>query len=199
MNNALKDARLWSPQCFALSPIETVHENPWFTVRNRGGYFTAEYNHLQVSVLPIVAQRAILMVRPDRPLLADCPLELPSGGVNRNESPLQGARRELAEETGVHIPNLERFRPLPPMSTAPNRDPRLLHVFQVEITQEEFDGRQEHDQEITRLELLRFEELVDLLTAGQIYVTVPVALISRYLLAIYAQAPATDSHRGGWE
>ena len=39
-----------------LAKLEPVNfENPWFSVRNRGGFFTVEYR-LHIAILPIVNQ-----------------------------------------------------------------------------------------------------------------------------------------------
>ena len=77
----LDDPRLVKAQCSTLVPVETLHENPWFSVRNRKGYFTVEYNMPQVLILPIVDNKAVVMVRVDRPVVADVTLELPAGGA----------------------------------------------------------------------------------------------------------------------
>lgn len=99
----LDDPRLVTAQCISLTPVETVHENLWFSVRNRKGYFTIEYNKPQVLILPIVDNNAIVMVMVDRPVVADITLEIPDGGAKDNESPVEAAARELAEETGISI------------------------------------------------------------------------------------------------
>ena len=77
------DPRLSTLACPELVPVETLHENPWYSVRNRGGFFTVEYHLRQVVVLPVVNQDSIAMVRVKRPVINDMPLELPAGGLRR--------------------------------------------------------------------------------------------------------------------
>ena len=36
--------------CTGLQPVETLHENEWFSTRNRGGYYTVEY-HRRAGVM----------------------------------------------------------------------------------------------------------------------------------------------------
>lgn len=170
------------PQCGELTPVETLHKNPWFVVRNRGGYFTTEYRWQQVVVLPVVDKRAIVMVRAKRPVINDVTLELPAGGTKENESPLEAAARELGEETGIRINDLQRFKVLPPIAGPPNRNPNLMHIFQIELTKKEFCDRAEHDDEIADVELFDFSEIKELLIRGEVYVAVPVAVISKYLI-----------------
>lgn len=178
----LHDPRLISPQCFDLTPVETVHENPWFVVRNRGGYFTTEYKRPQVIILPIVDNNSIVMVKVKRPVIADTTLELPAGSAKENETPLQAAARELAEETGILINELNRFKLSLPISGSPNRNPNLLHVFQIVISMSEYENKKIHDKEIESVELFSFKEVSTLLSQGKIYVAVPIAVITRFLL-----------------
>jgi 8-oxo-dGTP pyrophosphatase MutT (NUDIX family) len=175
------DPRLTDIACPGLQPVELVHENRWFAVRNRGGYFTLEYHLPQVIVLPIVERRAVVMVRAKRPVLNDCTLELPAGCAEHGESPAGGGVRELAEETGIAV-SAQRLVPMPPLAASPNRMPVLVYAFRVDLTQEEFDRRGGHDDEIHSVELIALDEAVRMIASGAIYVAIPVAMIGTYLL-----------------
>jgi 8-oxo-dGTP pyrophosphatase MutT (NUDIX family) len=177
------DPRLLAPQCYELTPVLTLHENPWFTVKKRGDYYTTEFKALDIIVLPVVDEKSIVMVRVKRPVIADLPLELPAGSTLEDELPVQGAARELMEETGIEITDLSRFHLLPPIAGSPNRNPNLLHIFAVNITADEYERRKKHDDEIQAVELFNMEEVVEQLCQGDIYVAVPIAVISRYILS----------------
>lgn len=176
------DPRLHTLQCLSLTPVKDLHSNKWFIVRDRGGYFTVEYRHSQVVMLPIVDDNSILMVRVKRPVIADITWELPAGSVKENEKPIAGAAREFEEETGIKIPDEERFLALPPISNSPNRNPNLVNIYGVSLSQAEYDSRGKHDDEIESVECYGFNEIKEMLISGQIYVGVPVAVIGRYLL-----------------
>lgn len=177
------DPRLSNIACPGLQPVELVHENPWFAVRNRGGYYTLEYHQPQVIVLPIVERRAVVMVRAKRPVLDDCTLELPAGcsEPERGESPAAGCARELAEETGIVV-EAKRLIPMPPLAASPNRMPGLVYAFRVDLSQEEFDRRGGHDDEIESVELIALDQAVRMIASGAIYVAIPVAMIGTYLI-----------------
>lgn len=177
------DPRLTTVQCHDLTPVVTVHENPWFTVIRRGDFYTTEYSAADVIILPVVDQRAVVMVRVKRPVIADVTLELPAGSTKEDESPLQAAARELAEETGIEITDLKRFAALSPIAGSPNRNPNLLNIFTVDITIEEYERKNPHDDEIAAVELFDLEDVSKLLCHGDIYVAVPVAVISRYIIS----------------
>lgn len=175
------DPRLVSAQCTSLTPVETIHTNPWFSVRNRKGYFTIEYNMPQVLILPIVDNKAIIMVRVNRPVVADVTLELPAGGANENESPVEAASRELAEEAGIVISDLHRFKMLPPLIHTP-RSPVLPYIFQIHLTEQEFDLRGVHDHEITGVACFSFDEILQKIERGMIYIGLHIAIIVRFLI-----------------
>jgi ADP-ribose pyrophosphatase len=175
------DPRLTAIACPGLQPVELAHENPWFAVRNRGGYFTLEYHLPQVIVLPIVERRAVVMVRAKRPVLDDCTLELPAGCAEEGENPAAGCARELAEETGIRV-DPKRLVPMPPLAASPNRMPVLVYAFRVDLTQDEYDRRGAHDDEIQSVELIALDEAVRMIASGAIYVAIPVAMIGTYLL-----------------
>lgn len=181
MKPTINDPRLYSPQCTSLVPIEKVHENPWFSVFNRGGYFTIESRQLQVLILPIVENSSVILVRVRRPVIADNTLELPAGGVKAGESPLEAAQREFFEETGIYISELSRFKLQAPLVLTP-RGPYLAHIFQVNLTQEEFDGQSKHDEEILSVERFSFKEALKKIQDNEIYVGFQIAVLIRFLL-----------------
>lgn len=176
------DPRLVSPQCPSLVPVKTIHENPWFFVRNRGGYYTIEYKTPQIAILPIVEDHSIVMIRAKRPVIGDNTLELPAGDAGEAETPVIAAARELAEETGINIWELERFQLLPPISILPNRSPVFSYIYQICITQQEFDMRKMHDEEILSVESIFFDDVKQMIVDGEIYVSFPISIISRFFL-----------------
>jgi len=180
------DERLTSIACPGLTPVATLHENGWFTVRNRGGYFTTEYHLAQVIVLPVVEDAGIVMIRAKRPVIGDTTLELPAGAIEKGELPVAGAAREFAEETGITIPEA-RFQAMAPMSTLPNRMPKLVYVFRVDLSLQEFERRKPHDSEVESVHCVPLGQVVDLITTGGIYVALPVAVIASYLFSRFPE------------
>jgi len=195
MNPTIVDPRLYSPQCTSLTPVEKVHENPWFCVFNRGGYFTIESKQLQVLILAIVENTSVVMVRVRRPVISDNTLELPAGGVKTNESPLQAAQREFAEETGINVLDSSKFHLQPPLILTP-RGPCLAHIFQIHLTQKEFDGRSKHDNEILSVECFSFQEALDKIKNNEIYVGFQIAILTRFLLQNKQVRLAVDIKKG---
>lgn len=87
----------------------TVYDNPWIEVvhdevtrpdGSPGIYGVVRFKHRAVGVLPVAGDGRILLVGQFRYTLGAYSWEIPEGGVAAGEEPLDGARRELAEETG---------------------------------------------------------------------------------------------------
>jgi len=168
--------------CPTLNPVFLAHKNPFFKVMSRGSYYTIEYERPQVVVLPVLEGKSIVVVRVKRPLIGDCPLELPAGDSQKGETPREAAMREFAEETGIHIDDPQRFIPELPVSEMPGRIPVLLSVFRIDLNKPEFDSRLQHDDDIVSVEVISFVDAVQKLISGEIYLSSPVAIISRLLL-----------------
>jgi 8-oxo-dGTP pyrophosphatase MutT (NUDIX family) len=167
----------------ASQPALTIHENDWFAVRNRGSYYTIEYHLPQVAVLPVVNGNSIILVRVRRPIVGDDPLEIPAGCAEEGETLLAGAAREFAEETGIVVGDLNRFVPMPSLSVSPNRFPQPVHIFRIDISEQEYEDRKPHDDEIVSVERVSFAEAAQMIVNGKIYVSLVIAVIGTYLFS----------------
>ena len=86
-----------------------VYENPWIVVYHdevtrpdgsRGDYGVVHFRGAAVGVVALDEAGRVLLVGQWRYTLDRFSWEIPEGGVPAGESMLDGARRELAEETG---------------------------------------------------------------------------------------------------
>jgi 8-oxo-dGTP pyrophosphatase MutT (NUDIX family) len=87
-----------------------VYENAWITIWHDevtrpdgapGVYGVVHFANLAVGVVAIDAEDRVLLVGQHRYALDEYSWEIPEGGVPDGEIALEGARRELREETGV--------------------------------------------------------------------------------------------------
>jgi 8-oxo-dGTP pyrophosphatase MutT (NUDIX family) len=87
-----------------------AYENPWITLwhdevdrpdGSPGIYGVVHFETSAVGAVVLDAHDRVLLVGQHRYTLDAYSWEIPEGGVPAGESPLDGARRELREETGV--------------------------------------------------------------------------------------------------
>ena len=163
---------------------QSAFATEWFDLLENDTYFTIEYKTPQVIILPIVDHESILMVKAKRPVIGASTWELPAGASEKGESMREGASRELLEETGIHVKLLDRFKALPSLVVSPNRMPMFPSVFQVNLSMEEYQKRIAHDKEVEVVSLISFSDIKQMIIDGEIFISLPMSIISRYLLAL---------------
>ena len=89
---------------------EEIYDNPWITVFhdeviNPGGekgiYGRVQFKNIAVGILAIDKQGYIYLVGQFRYAINQYSWEIPEGGCPKGEDPLEAAKRELKEETGI--------------------------------------------------------------------------------------------------
>ena len=98
----------------------TVYENDWLRLTEHDAvaptgapatYAVMRPKNLAVGVLPIHEDGTVTLVGQSRFPCADFSWEMPEGGAPFDEDPLEGAKRELAEEAGLRAAHwLEALR-----------------------------------------------------------------------------------------
>ena len=131
---------------------KTPFSNPWFNVLEKDSYFSVEHLEDQVMILAVVDECSVLLVKAKRQLLGHSLWELPAGGVNKDETPLEAASRELSEETGIKITDPKRFVNHPSFVLASNRMPMFPHIFHLNLSKEEIGDQFSSDEEIERVD-----------------------------------------------
>ncbi len=95
----------WKP-----GPERVAFESGWITVTDQiaiaptgrpSPYGLVRFKNLAVAVLPIHEDGTVVLVGQHRFPFGEYSWELPEGGAPLAEDPLAGAKRELAEETGL--------------------------------------------------------------------------------------------------
>lgn len=87
-----------------------VYENPWIKVREdnvinpsggEGIYGVVHFKNLAIGIIPVDNEQHTWLVGQYRYAIEEYSWEVPMGGSPRDEEPLEGAIRELREETGL--------------------------------------------------------------------------------------------------
>jgi len=99
---------------FVLVNSEVKYQNQWIQVRedqvirSNGvkGIFGVMSTNNSVLILPIYDTGVVCLINEYRYAIDQCSLEVPAGGVDKGESLVTAARRELREEAGLETKRL---------------------------------------------------------------------------------------------
>lgn len=131
-----------------------------------------------VNVMPLTADEEIILVEQYRHGTQEPTLEIPGGMVDGGESPLEGAKRELLEETGYRS---DTWKGLGKVSSNPSMMNNYTHMY---IARDcEFVGAQNPD-EHERIEVHKMvlDDFLSYVEDGTVHHAIVLAAVARYLL-----------------
>jgi 8-oxo-dGTP pyrophosphatase MutT (NUDIX family) len=161
----------------------TIFENDWMRVLedhviNPGGgenqYGYVHFKNRAIAILPLDAAGDTWLVGQDRYTLGEYSWELPMGGAPFDEAPLDAAKRELREETGL---SASRWSEVMRLHTSNSITDELGIVYLAEgLTEGETAFEETEDLRIRKLPLA---DAVQLVYNGEITDAISVAAILR--------------------
>ncbi len=154
--------RLATERVFTGSHL-VVRRDTWRVPSGRTHDFEVVETPDAVVIVPIDDDGNVLMVRQHRVGTDHVLLELPAGGIDKGETPEEGAQRELREETG-HAAG--RLRPLIDFWTVPGFGTERMYAFLATDLRE--DPLPADEDEGLTLERMPFAEAVAAARDGRI-------------------------------
>lgn len=170
-----------------------VYQNPFIQVfnlklQNANGSLV-DYVHFQrpndgagITVIPIMEDGTIALIREYRPGADQWLLSFPMGGVERGESFLKSAKRELQEEAGLKA---ERYMALDnAYSNPPLSETKTSFVLALDCRNAEQGCEHEPGEWISKPQFYTLKELRRLLHQGQIKCPGTLAALAQFLDAV---------------
>jgi 8-oxo-dGTP pyrophosphatase MutT (NUDIX family) len=161
----------------------TVYDNDWITVKDQkvitpagtvGVYGKVSFKNIAVGIIPIDDAKNIWLVGQHRYTLDEYSWEIPEGGCPAEEEPLDAAKRELKEETGLVA---EKWKCIMRLHTSNSVTDEEAFIFTAEnLTQEE---SQPEDTEDLKVQKLPLREAVEMIKRSEITDAISVAGILR--------------------
>ncbi len=171
--------------------VRTVYENPWIEVSHRevsaptghdGIYGLVHFKNLAIGVVPVDDEDHTWLVGQHRYTLDEWSWEIPEGGGQLDDDPVDSARRELAEETGLRAARYELLLELHTSNSV--TDERALIYLATDLTPG--DAAPDETEELT-IRRVPVDEAVAAVLRGEITDAMSVAA----LLALAARRTGT--------
>lgn len=165
---------------------KTVYDNKWISVAEdevinpnggRGIYGKVHFKNIAIGIVALDEQEQLWLVGQYRYVLNAYSWEIPEGGCPHDESPLEGAIRELKEETGLEA---KQWKELLRMHLSNSVSDELAIVFlATELTQSEPEPE---ETEQLRLQKISLSEAYKMVEKGLITDSISVAAITKIKL-----------------
>lgn len=172
-------------------------ESTWITVTDQEAvaptgrlarYGMVRFKNLAIAVLPLHDDGTVTLVGQHRFPLGDYSWELPEGGAPLHEDPLDGAKRELAEETGLAAGDWQEI--LRTQLSNSVTDERMIGYLATGLSEA---SSEHHADDTEAIALVRapFREALDAAMAGYLADMLTVAMLLRgYHMAREGALPA---------
>lgn len=175
-----------------------VYENPWIRVTEHQAvaptgrpaqYGVVSFKNRAIAVLPLHDDATVTLVGQHRFALAGYSWELPEGGAPMGEDPLEAAKRELAEETGLQAADWREV--LRAQLSNSVTDERAIGYVALGLS-EAGGGHEADDTEVIAVARVPFREALEAALAGHLEDVLTVAMLLRaYHMAREGSLPAT--------
>jgi 8-oxo-dGTP pyrophosphatase MutT (NUDIX family) len=161
-----------------------VLENPWYKVRQdnvirpdgkEGTYNVVECGE-SVFVVPVTSEGKILLEKLFRYTTQHEAWEIPAGGVEQGEKPLEAAKRELQEETGLVS---EAWQEIGAFDSMNGMTDAVAHVFEAKGLAQTSHHEQE-EEGITDVRAFSLEEIIAMILDGSIVDALSIAALMQF-------------------
>lgn len=173
---------------------DKTHENPWTTLKsekvydspwigltkhdvlnpsgNPGTYSVVHFKNIALGILPLDKDYNTWIVGQYRYPINQYSWEIPEGGGKRDIAPLESAKRELLEETGITAQKWTKIQEMY-LSNSASDEFCILYIAQ-DLS---FGEAQPEDNEQLELKKIHFNELYAMVERGEITDSLTVTIV----------------------
>lgn len=177
-------------------PERVVYDNPWIRVTEHEAtaptgrpalYGVVGFKNVALAILPLHEDGTVILVGQNRFVLGDYSWEIPEGGGPIDSDPLESAKRELAEETGLKAADWREILCVQLSNSV--TDERAVGFLALGLSEAD-EAHKKDDTEDLVLERVPFREALDAALAGHLKDALTVAMLLRaYHMAREASLP----------
>lgn len=180
---------------WGVASSKVVYDNPWITLTEYQAiaptgrpalYGKVGFKNQAIGIVPLHDDGTVTLVGQNRFALANYSWELPEGGAPHGEDPLDGAKRELAEEVGLQASD---WRLILRMELSNSVTDEIAYGFlAMGLSPAAGDPDETEDFAVARAP---FREALDAAVAGHMPDAITVALLLRtHHMAVRGELPA---------
>jgi len=160
---------------------EKVYDSPWIGLTkhdvlnpsgNPGTYSVVHFKNLAIGVLPLDKDFNTWIVGQYRYPINQYSWEIPEGGGKRDVAPLDSAKRELLEETGITATKWTKIQEMY-LSNSASDEFCILYIAQ-ELSFGESEPEEDEELEVKKL---HFDELYAMVVNGEITDSLTVTIV----------------------
>lgn len=167
---------------------KVVYDNPWISVSHRevitpggsnGIYGVVHFKNTAIGIIPLDGDYNTWLVGQYRYTLEEYSWEIPEGGGPKDSPPLDSAKRELAEETGITAKTWTKIMELH-TSNSVTDEYGIIYVAQGLS----YGEAEPEDTEDLKVKKLPFSDVVEMVMRGEITDALAISAILKTKLMI---------------
>lgn len=173
---------------YQITAQKEVYDNPWISLTeyqvinpsgNPGIYGKVHFKNRAIGVVPLDTDLNTYLVGQYRFTLSQYSWEIPEGGGPLKEDPLDAARRELLEETGLIAANWTEIQRLHLSNSVTDE----FSIIYMATGLEQYEARPEDTEQLI-VKKLTFDEVYEMVCNGEITDSITVAAIFKVKLLL---------------
>ena len=118
-----------------------------------------------VAIVPLLSDKRVVLIEQFRKAVEEIILEIPAGKLEKRESPLSCAKRELVEETGYQA---GKFKKIISYYPSPGFTTEIIHIFVATNLKRQYKKMNLDEDEFLKVKIVRLDKAIEYIEQGKI-------------------------------